>query len=336
MNVSRFAAYKAKKVTDIIAAQANLPTEEYKARANRILDLMKARGQTEYNTTVTRTRSAKDWEKFEGRKSLFPNIKWLPSASIHKREEHRHYYNRVWSKDDPFWNNNQPGTLWNCKCDWRETDEPVNATSVDVPAAKGLKGNPAKTGKIFSNDASYFYDPAGKTFEQVSKLYYTDSQSNLKINVCAHHEEISDNVRTGRILLDNYPGMDLEIRKHVGDQSNGVVKNPEYLLNGKLADAKRLNSWNGVSSGFNSAVKQKCEAVIIDLHNLQNEYLDIEKIAKGIVNRYVDFKNKTILECYVIWKGKSVMIHGSLFNSYNPEKKNNYKIQLEKILSKLL
>ena len=110
----------------------------------------------------------KQWQQFneDDHRRLFPNLRWVPSRSATPREAHQIFWNKVWAKDDPFWQHNQPGTLWNCKCDWEETDDPVstdeekrlpNGRSVDDCTVKvrGLDGNPAETGQIFSDDASY-------------------------------------------------------------------------------------------------------------------------------------------------------------------------------------
>lgn len=92
-----------------------------------------------------------------------PNIKWLPSRSVNRREEHEQFYNRIWPKDDPFWDHNQPGNLWNCKCDWQQTDEPpTDNNPTSRIQHKGLDGNPAKTGQIFSDNASYTKNKSGK------------------------------------------------------------------------------------------------------------------------------------------------------------------------------
>lgn len=109
---------------------------------------------SEYNTAVARARTAEQWQRFSSDKNvrLFPNIRWLPSLSANPREAHRRFWNRVWPKDDPFWNENTPGTLWNCKCDWEQTNKPAtdgNPTTQIVQ--KGLSGNPAKTGEIFTS-----------------------------------------------------------------------------------------------------------------------------------------------------------------------------------------
>lgn len=63
------------------------------------------------------------------------------------------------------WSDNQPGSLWNCKCDWQETDEPVtdgNPSNRRI-VNQGLEGNPAITGEIFTDNASYIKHAGGST-----------------------------------------------------------------------------------------------------------------------------------------------------------------------------
>lgn len=156
-NVSRFAAYKAARATDMIrdAVAANDEkrdgTGPLRAHARYLA--------AEANTARTRARTGKQWQQFSDpdHARLFPNIRWIASRSATPREAHMPFYGRVWAKDDPFWQHNQPGTLWNCKCDWEETDDPVTngnpQKNIELP---GLKGNPAETGQIFSEDAPYF------------------------------------------------------------------------------------------------------------------------------------------------------------------------------------
>lgn len=110
-----------------------------------------------------------------------PNIKWLPSRSVNRREEHEQFYNRIWPKDDPFWDHNQPGNLWNCKCDWQQTDEPpTDNNPTSRIQHKGLDGNPAKTGQIFSDNASYINN-APKGTEPVCRSVSRDHAKMLAI-----------------------------------------------------------------------------------------------------------------------------------------------------------
>lgn len=61
-----------------------------------------------------------------------------------------------------FWNKHRPGDQWNCKCWLEQTDAEPTAPedmpdSADMPEPKaGLRGNPAKTKEIFSQDHPHF------------------------------------------------------------------------------------------------------------------------------------------------------------------------------------
>lgn len=161
-NVSRFAAYKAADATRRIA-EAVMENGALDDGLNP-LHAHRRYLAAEANTARTRARTGKQWQQFNDadRRRLFPNLRWVPSRSAMPREAHQLFWDKVWAKDDPFWQRNQPGTLWNCKCDWEETDDPVstdeekklpNGRSVDDYTIKvrGLDGNPAETGQIFSD-----------------------------------------------------------------------------------------------------------------------------------------------------------------------------------------
>lgn len=167
-SVSRFAAFKACTATREIKSQ--LTDDDYE-RAVTALKTYNRFQTAEYNTTVSRCRTAKQFEKFADPEStrIFPNLRWLPSRSVTPREEHQVFYNRVWSKDDPFWQKNTPGSLWNCKCDWEETDDDVTEDNPkgEEKSAQGLRGNPAQTGEVFSDDHPYFQNG---TYSQIAKV----------------------------------------------------------------------------------------------------------------------------------------------------------------------
>jgi hypothetical protein len=252
-------------------------------------------------------------------------LKWLTSRSVHQRDEHIPFYDQVWAKDDPFWQTNQPGTLWNCKCDWEETDEPANGLPSDVVPAKGLKGNPGETGEIFSADASYF---TKNSLKNIADTQYKDAVSELKINVCAQMSEIADNVRTGRILTQNKDVKSIAIRQHVSEQSKEPVKNPEYEINGMIADAKRLEQFD-MASGFKKAINQGSKVVVIDFFKIQQKKMNTNKIAASIVNRHADFVSKKIEECYVVWGNKSIKVSRNFFIHFDLKKRYSYMEELK-------
>ena len=156
-NVSRFAAYKAMNITKEVRGELGNDLD----KAAHILRTANRTQATEYNTTISRCRTAKQFEQFNSPDNLrlFPNLRWLPSRSADPREAHMLFYNKVWAKDDDFWNENSPGSLWNCKCDWEETDDPVTSGNPhENKSAQGLTGNPATTGEVFSNNHTYIAD----------------------------------------------------------------------------------------------------------------------------------------------------------------------------------
>lgn len=161
-NVSRFAAYKAQYVETAIKRALNdveTPIKDRPRLARAVLRTFARYQDAESSTAAARARTAKQFEQFlqPDNVRLFPNLKWLPSRSAAPRVSHTAFYNHVWPKDDPFWNTNAPGTEWNCKCDIEETDEPLtDNTAVPQPAVPlGLEGNPAQTGEVFTDNASY-------------------------------------------------------------------------------------------------------------------------------------------------------------------------------------
>lgn len=183
-NVARFAAYKAYHATQQLNRQltdANgnpRSADDFDRMARTVLNTFNRYQAAEYNTAVARARSAKQWEDFSHADNmlLFPNIRWLPSRSATQREEHQPFYNRVWAKNDPFWNTNQPGNLWNCKCDWEETDDPVTGDNPEGPRpARGLEGNPAKTGEVFTDECTYVKKAGKRTEHEVLKAMWKDN-----------------------------------------------------------------------------------------------------------------------------------------------------------------
>lgn len=72
--------------------------------------------KTEYDTAVLRAHQAADWQQFQRESDVLPNLKWMPSTSLHPGEDHRHYWGVIRPINDKFWNEHRPGDRWNCKC----------------------------------------------------------------------------------------------------------------------------------------------------------------------------------------------------------------------------
>ena len=174
-NLSRFAAYKAWHATRQLERQladsdgVERSPEAFDRMARAVLNTFNRYQAAEYNTAVARARTAHQWQQFSQGDNmfLFPNLRWLPSRSANPREEHKPFYNLVLPKNHTFWTHNQPGSLWNCKCDWEETDDPTDtrdltpkeladySTAQGAIHARGLEGNPVQTGQIFTDQCTY-------------------------------------------------------------------------------------------------------------------------------------------------------------------------------------
>ena len=156
--------------------------------------------RTEYDTAILRAQMAADWKVYERDADIFPNLRWMQTTSITPRETHAEFWmaNLTLPIDDPFWDQHRPGDQWNCKCYLQQTNEPAT-TKKDMPDAAnmpepkaGLKGNPAKTKQIFSQDHPYFpnacancpLNPDGKV-HGVKKKKGAKNSKEIVIGVCA-------------------------------------------------------------------------------------------------------------------------------------------------------
>lgn len=161
-NVSRVAAYKA-AFTEAefarIAANQEYDNATRKAAMKAAEERFARWTDAEYNTATARCRTAKQFSEFldPDNRRLFPNLQWLATRSATPRADHAAFAGKIWPKTDPFWNSHAPGTEWNCKCDIAETDEPAtdNSNVPNIEPPRGLEGNPAKTGDVFTDDVGY-------------------------------------------------------------------------------------------------------------------------------------------------------------------------------------
>ena len=237
-NLSRFAAYKAYHATQELK---DISPKDIDKRGRLVLNKYNRWQATEYNTAVARARTAKQYHDFTSdpvSNELYPNIKWLPSRSATPREAHRVFWNRVWAKGDPFWNSNTPGSLWNCKCDWEETDEPVtNGNPTGNMSAKGLEGNPAETGEIFYSQKTngvdrrhpYFScsNSKKKKIEKYAGDKFLRSESKLCLQALQKAEPLTIDKEGKKITIV----IDSKTTSHL---SNDVAINSNYIWNASM------------------------------------------------------------------------------------------------------
>lgn len=284
--------------------------------------------RTEYDTAVIRAHQAADWQQFEREKAVLPNLRWMPSTSPHPGADHKIFWNIVRPVDDPSWNKHRPGDRWGCKCSLSSTDDPVTPLPYipedpDTPAGTsphaGLDNNPGLDAKLFSDTHPYIAnamkgaEKAVKTFvRQLEERKETDVDKDfgqrLQVSRAADKTELEENKRAAKALLSSFPDMDVVIRPHVLARGH---KNPEYEIDGLIADRKGIESENGIASAFKKAIRQGCEAVVIDL-DMNMRRMNARRLAGHIWWRHKDFEDGRVKACYVVFGGKAVRIDGRL------------------------
>ena len=186
-NVGRFAAYKAYHATEQVkrALTAKGTKEQGVSRATAVLKAFNRYQSAEYNTAVSRSRTAKQWIDYtEGPAAdLFPNLRWLPSRSASPWEE---------TSDDP-----DSG-------DVKVTNPPAS-----------LEGNPGETGEAFTDKAVYFtatnHEKAGAAILEAGEKGYYTKPSIDGVTVKAHllHEagEIAGNMEVASVFCGQNSGV---------------------------------------------------------------------------------------------------------------------------------
>jgi hypothetical protein len=175
INAANFAAHKTYQlqqklnVIKIDVKKDNGSEKDFINKAKPIINRFNNYQKTEYNTFVARSRSAKQWDTFQQEKHLFPNLEWIRTRSANPRELHLSYVGLVLPINDPFWQQNQPGNLYNCKCDWKSTNaETTKKPAKIIKPMAGLEGNPYYTSKIITDNHPYFKDVSKANENKIS------------------------------------------------------------------------------------------------------------------------------------------------------------------------
>lgn len=324
--------------------------------------------RTEYNFAHASALMAARWKKFEqdGDRYL---LQYRTMYDKRVRRTHRMMHNITLPITSPFWDKYFPPNGWNCRCtvvQVRKGKYPVSdeteAMNLGSQATAGkyqemFMFNPGKRMTCFPAYNGYTIRKCNRCSKRPDKMqlaadipdnelcracrivlgmkengYIKDKEygDRLLISKIADKSELDDNIRAAKALLRSFPEMEMVIRGHILKHN---VSNPEYLINGLVADRKGIESEKGIASGFNKAMKQGCKIVVVDLdmHPEKFPILRTRKLSSEINNRHADFEEGKIKECYVIFKGKAVRIGADVFL----EKQKRPQKQICSILEKI-
>ena len=248
---------------------------------------------------------------------LYPNLEWLRTRSVNPRPDHLEYEGLILPIDDPFWQTNQPGNLYNCKCNWRQTNKPATAGPEKVvKPAKGLEGNPYKTREIFTDKHPYFTRPNEeaktridefvskqifeKQFEKTSDGYFVHPLQDKKAS------DFSDLVGISKYFVEK--GKEVFILPKLTVSKGDLYKymymgayakkQPDLLIGGLFYEFESfVGKYNKDKLGnmLSRAVKQS-DRIIIDVRGIEN--ISTNYIHRRIVERVK--KGQNIIEIWIL------------------------------------
>lgn len=302
--------------------------------------------RAEYNFAQASAGMAEKWEQFteDGDDYL---LQYRTANDSKVRPEHAELHGITLPAEDNFWDEYFPPNGWNCRCTVvqvlksRYEQTPHNEAMerghqvLQTDKQKMFRFNPGKAGSSFPAHNPYTISrcttcdlaklnlASGVTDNElcaacqmvrncaIVERFTPDKEygDRLLVSVCADKTEVEANTRVAKVLLDSFPDMKMRILPHILKDKK---PNPEYEINGLVADRKGIMSEKGISEGFRRAKEQGCSAVVIDLDmHMANKTLRSNYLAKYIDWRKTDFENDLIIECYVIYREKAVKINKS-------------------------
>ena len=255
---------------------------------------------------------AEKWERLQGTKDLFPNLKYRTAGDSRVRKDHDKLDGIIKPIDDDFWSRFYPPLDWRCRCDVVATAEDADdKLPEDLPPVK-FKGNVGKDKEIFTSKGTFFKllntnETAIKNAE-LSKLnapferVYKNKDKSLNVSIYADEMDIESNIKAGQTLVDN--GYNIAIRPHLNSMIIPGYKNPEYFINGKIGELKIPKSVN-YKNILKKAHKQGCEIVVINLDNNGDTFENALSKVDGILK----FNVHRLIKEVVFIKGKKVSIY---------------------------
>lgn len=267
--------------------------------------------RTEFETAETSGRRASEWQEFKENADIMPNLKYVTAGDERVRESHRILDGVVKPINDPFWLQNYPPNGYRCRCYAEQTDEPETPATPVVMIPDAFANNVGQSGEIFTVAHPYFSMPDGHLAKirketERSKLYapyHRDPESKVMISDFADPKDLVKNVESARVISKELK-MKIKIRPHINEDG---VKNPEYLINEKLADLKNIQGLGGIKNGLDSSRKQQCEFTAFNLDAFESIKPEmVQNKLNGIYKLYGDkFSGQQMI---FIYSGKAVKV----------------------------
>lgn len=252
--------------------------------------------QVEYDTAIKSAQHAKNWEKFQSQKHLYPNLKYKTVGDAKVRDDHQLLNNIIKPIDDDFWNAYYPPNDWNCRCYVEQTRDKADERQPSVPLKPNFDNNVGKNGVIFTGKHPYF-EISEKADKNVKKSsLYRKFKETLELGKLRNAHILAYKSKNGsKVLLSPFADksfleQDFEVAKVVADNLGKDViiraklaiehwKNPEYLIDGVVADRCAIKKLDNV---FKDKKKQMLK--FIDTYNTQYPSYTIDKLFSIVID----------------------------------------------------
>lgn len=269
--------------------------------------------QAEYQTAKRGAQMAHLWGQFQKQKHLFPNLVYRTVGDGRVRPEHAALNGIIKTIDDPFWQTYYPPNGWRCRCTVMNTAEKASEGEFEDKSIKPeFHGNTALDEEILTSKGSFFKllnkDHKAKINAELLKYnapleiaYHGKDYKKVFVSPFADDKDLIPNVETAMVIVDKLR-TDVKIRAHINLQNH---KNPEYEINGKLADRKEVSSYTSIKSNLDTARKQGNQTIVYDITKFQN--WNAYEITKNLKGKILNFKDKNWLhEIYFVNGNKAI------------------------------
>jgi SPP1 gp7 family putative phage head morphogenesis protein len=267
--------------------------------------------QAEYQTAKRSAQASRQWKGYEENADLFPNLKYMTVGDERVREDHKSLNGIIKPVNDPFWDTHYPPNGWRCRCYVKPTSEASTNQKTATQPDKGFSLNVGKSNKVFNQEHPYFTFPAGdeknvitafenfKLLASYGKPRYLAEKANVYVSpfADASRKELIGNYKVA-IKIAETLALDVKLTSHVFINNK---KNPEYLINNKIADRKSPEG-KTLRNLLTKANKQKVEILVIDL---QNSDRSAAAVLNELAGRFrITTNYETIKEVIIVSKNR--------------------------------
>lgn len=289
--------------------------------------------QAEYQTAKRGAQMAHLWGQFQKQKHLFPNLVYRTVGDGRVRPEHAALNGVIKPIDDPFWRTYYPPNGWRCRCTVMNTAEKASEGEFEDKSVKPeFHGNTALDEEILTSKGSFFKllnkDHKAKINAELLKYnapldiaYHGKHYKKVFVSPFADDKDLIPNAETAMVIVDKL-GIDVKIRAHINSSIVEGHKNPEYEINGKIADRAEPTTKNpkrGISNTFDDKLGKGKQlrgfekvGLVIDIsyYDLTNE--NIDAIISQSWQRFKHYNQYNLKEVIFVHKNNAVILEENL------------------------